>query len=68
MAYLSSIRLFTSETYGKDKFMKEICLFSLSLPLLLLTLCKSKEQKINETCLLESRTDQHPRSDDTIEH
>ena len=50
---LSSIYLFTSKTYGKDKFMKKICLFSLFLPLLLLASCNSKEQKAQETCLLE---------------
>ena len=33
--------------------MKKICLFSLFLPLLLLVSCNSKEQKTQETCLLE---------------
>ena len=33
--------------------MKKICQLSLSLPLLLLTSCDSKEQKTKETCLLE---------------
>ena len=54
MTYLSSIRLFTPETYGQDKFMKKVCQILFPLPLLLLASCESKEQKTKETCLLES--------------